>query len=110
MSDKKFKSHFRLERGTADALLQNISLKLAKTGANSEPEICPSKQLLIALWVWATPDSYRSVSQRFNISKSSVARTLRRMADVFDGMASTIIKWPECKRTLSEDVRVSRGY
>ena len=95
MSDKEFKSHFRLERGTAEALLQKISSKLMIKQANSEPEICPSKQLLIALWVWSTPDSYRSVSQRFNVSKSSVARILRRMADVLVEMASSFIKWPE---------------
>ena len=57
----------------------------------------------IALWVWSTPGSYRSVSQSFIVSKSSVARTLRRKADVLIGMASSLIKWPE--RQHAQNVR-----
>jgi len=59
-----FKSHFRMTRGTMEFVLNDIAPMLIKGQIIGQPHILPEKQLLIAVWTMATPDSYR---YNFNI-------------------------------------------
>jgi len=93
MNDAEFKSHFRLKRGTVEVLLEKIGPHLLQLTSNGESDISPMKRILITLWILATPESYRSVANRFNVSKSSVYRALRRCVDAINSLK--VIKWPE---------------
>ncbi|XP_071576255.1 putative nuclease HARBI1 [Temnothorax nylanderi] len=64
-TDVQFKSHFRMKRTTFHHILHLIkpSLLRSKSGRKT---LSPEKQFLIAIWKMATPDSYRSISEKFN--------------------------------------------
>lgn len=55
----EFKSHFRMTRGTMDFILNEIGPMLQNNECIGQPQIPAKKQLMIAIWTMATPDSYR---------------------------------------------------
>ncbi|XP_066590713.1 putative nuclease HARBI1 [Prorops nasuta] len=55
----------------------------------------PFKQLAVALWILGNQETYRSVSDRFNISKSTVWNCLLNVAHVLQNHRADYIKWPE---------------
>ncbi|KAK2719689.1 putative nuclease HARBI1 isoform X1 [Artemia franciscana] len=108
MRDGVFKSHFRLKRETVEVLMQKTSIECADRGLN----IPVQKQLLITLWIYATPDSYRSVGDRFGVSVSSVCRVVHRITDCIFALSPTIIVWPTGQRLYSviEGFRSLNGF
>lgn len=94
ISSSTFRSHFRLTKKTFENLCQILGPVIApKAEANGVgyPQTCIEKQILPVLWLLATPDSfrfvfclvelfkfysfvfmYRSVADRFNISKGTL--------------------------------------
>ncbi|KMQ87441.1 nuclease harbi1 [Lasius niger] len=73
-SGQQFKSHFRVHAGL--------------------PMISPAKQFLIATWRMATPDSYRSICEKFNVSRATALSATRRVIRALYDLAPTVIKWP----------------
>ncbi|XP_071579491.1 putative nuclease HARBI1 [Temnothorax nylanderi] len=65
MTNQDFKSHFKMRPGTFEYLLSIIGPKLQRETGGT-PMISPRKQCLLALWRLTTPDSLRSISDRFN--------------------------------------------
>nr|XP_012233082.1 PREDICTED: putative nuclease HARBI1 [Linepithema humile] len=92
-SDQQFKSHFRISRGTFKFILAIIAsrLKRIRTGLAM---ISPQKQFLIAIWRMATPDSYRSICEKFDVSKATALNATRRVVRALYNLAPTVIKWP----------------
>lgn len=72
-SQAEFKSHFRIERSCYELLLKAIIPQLSNLKEDGRPTINPEKQLLAVIWLLATPDSYRSVADRFDMAKSSLS-------------------------------------
>ncbi|XP_025262626.1 protein ANTAGONIST OF LIKE HETEROCHROMATIN PROTEIN 1-like [Camponotus floridanus] len=70
-------------------LYKNISVK---------SHIPVRKQLLATLWLLATPDSYRSVGERFDMSKSSLSVSFMRVIQALNNIAGDVIRWPRGKR------------
>jgi hypothetical protein len=93
----EFKSHFRLERGTFEALLRVVVqtgyLPLEHT--SGRPVIDPAKQVLVALWMLATPECHRSVADRFDITLSSAHRCLHRVCKALVHVRRNFIRWPQ---------------
>lgn len=59
-SAKEFQSHFRLTRPTYENLLQKIGPRLMKNdGLPGKTRIDPATQILSALWLLGTSESYR---------------------------------------------------
>jgi len=58
-SDMDFKSHFRMTSGTMDFILNEIGPMLQNNECIGQPQISAKKQLMIAIWTMATPDSYK---------------------------------------------------
>ena len=52
------------------------------------------KQILAFIWLLATPDSYRSVGCRFDLSKSTLWNCFYRILKAIINIADRIIKWP----------------
>lgn len=74
--------HFRMSRSCFERLVQHLAstdefFPTSPHGGRSRIPV--EKALLIALWTLATPDSYRSISNLFDIPKSSVLLCLRRV-------------------------------
>ncbi|KAI4458040.1 cuticle protein [Holotrichia oblita] len=81
-SEREFRENFRLRRNTftyvLNQLKDHISTSLVDKGHST---IDAKKQLLIALWYFATPDSYRSICSRFDIGKATGIRCVRRVTE-----------------------------
>ncbi|KAL7631682.1 UNVERIFIED_CONTAM: hypothetical protein RMT77_018006 [Armadillidium vulgare] len=109
MTISDFQSHFRFSRDQFEILL----LDLGQRHVNS-PQPCRRwprpKIILVSVWTLATQDSYRSIADRFNISKSFVFLYLhyftRLIIEVKD-----VIKWPndfEKNKNVQDFIR--RGF
>jgi hypothetical protein len=102
-----FKSHFRMSPSTFEAILQQIAIcpEVRKKDQNmhgGRRQINIEKTLLIVLWTLATPDSYRSVADRFNVTESSVYNCLNSIIKAINNNLSKIyIKWPKQHEKLS---------
>ncbi|KAJ8944151.1 hypothetical protein NQ314_009544 [Rhamnusium bicolor] len=61
-TDEEFRNNFRMNRRTFSAVLTLIAVKISTQDMDVGRHTIPAKaQLLIALWYFATPDSYRLV-------------------------------------------------
>lgn len=54
----------------------------------------PQDQLLLTLWILATPESFRAVGERFGIERGNSNRIFYRVVDAINELSSTFIKWP----------------
>ncbi|CAL1671753.1 unnamed protein product [Lasius platythorax] len=73
----EFKTHFRLLPATVELLLELIRPALTATrSASGRKSISAQKQFLMALWMMATPDSYRSVCIKFSLGKATAICTV----------------------------------
>ncbi|XP_029664802.1 putative nuclease HARBI1 isoform X1 [Formica exsecta] len=91
-----FKEHFRLYPATFVMILSLIGPALNATGTTIGKKPIPAeKQLYIALWFMATPDSYRSVCVKFGIGKATAFRAVRRVTYALHCIAPRFIQWPK---------------
>ena len=99
----EFRSHFRLKRCTFDSLVMVVVgtgyLPLDNNGSR-RPVIDPTKQVLVAVWMLATPECHRSVADRFNITMSSVHRCLHRVCKALVSVRTDFISWPQGKKCV----------
>ncbi|XP_043285712.1 putative nuclease HARBI1 [Venturia canescens] len=93
-SSQQFKEHFRLSRTTFENLERILTPQLMRTAESGRFTTDVRIQLLAVLWLLATPDSFRSVSDRFGISKSVLHASMRRVVTALNELADRFIKWP----------------
>ncbi|GAB1860676.1 Putative nuclease HARBI1 [Camponotus japonicus] len=60
--------------------------------------ISPRTQFLLTLWRLGTPDSFRSICERFNVGRSTALYITRRVVRALVELAPVIIKWPTNER------------
>lgn len=75
-----------------------------KNVGGSKP-ITDETSVLLALWYFANTESFRQVSDRFNVSLSSAHRCLERVVNFLLSKKSDFIKWPsevEAKRNSNQ--------
>lgn len=108
LSDRTFRSHFRISKTTFNNLCHLLGPRLASNvdGQDGRPNTPIEKQILPVLWLLATPDSYRSVADRFNIAKSTLFYFFERFVVELSSMSSGYIKWP----TLQEMVFIRKQF
>ncbi|XP_012543585.1 putative nuclease HARBI1 isoform X2 [Monomorium pharaonis] len=100
----QFQQHFRVPLYTFENLLQMIGCMLiGDDNRQGRPMIDPRKQLLSVIWLLSTPDSYRSIGDRFNMAKSSLSASFVRVVTALCRIAHRIIKWP--KRAEIEEIK-----
>ncbi|XP_034234245.1 uncharacterized protein LOC117641206 [Thrips palmi] len=97
-TDAEFKSHFRLLPATFEYVLELIGPRLHRVGSTGRPQTPARTQLLMALWMMATPNSYRSVHSRFNVGKATSIRIMRRVSKALHEIAPRFIQWPQGER------------
>lgn len=94
-----FKSHFRMTPSAFEFILNAIAIcpEFIKRGREfgGHDQINAEKALLITIWTLATPESYRSIGDRFNVSKYSVFICLHTVVGVIvNHLCRLFIKWP----------------
>ncbi|XP_066585455.1 putative nuclease HARBI1 [Prorops nasuta] len=94
-----FKSHFRLSQSTFERILEKVGPCLVRR--DGCPKVQPDKQFAIALWVLGNQEVYRSIADRFDLSKSTLWECVFNVAFVFlTNHVKEYIKWPEPQQIL----------
>lgn len=92
-----------MERDTFNFLLHLIGPKLDQNFPfKGREQVDVTKQLLITIYVLATPDSYRSISERFGVARSTAWFSVKRVVRAIYSIRNQIIRWPtheEAQRT-----------
>ena len=113
---EEFRNHFRLSRGTVQLILE----RLAACPGFAEPEECPGrervpleKQLLVVIWLLGNQETFRSVSDRFDLARSTTHRVFRKVCNALScKLGKTVIRWPrgrESQNTM-EGFRASHRF
>ncbi|XP_066595395.1 uncharacterized protein [Prorops nasuta] len=110
MSDSTFKTHFRMSKASFEILINqagNISNRnpVLHVGA---PKMIFEKEFMITIWYLANLESFRSVSERFGIAKSTCWEVLYRTCHALININKhfEIIKWPDEEKQL----QISQGF
>ncbi|XP_039313510.1 uncharacterized protein LOC120359578 [Solenopsis invicta] len=79
-------------------IFENLENRLGPLLFNPEaigrPAIPIHTQLLATIWLLSTPDSFRSVGEKFDMSKSSLNDSVRRVVQSLNSVANEVITWP----------------
>ena len=103
MSDSSFRQHFRLSRPTAQRLVNILETcpEIPVPRERGRPTVEIEKQLLITIWYRGNPECIRSVSDRFDVSRSTVLRVTTRICNALvNNIAPHFIQWPSGDRLL----------
>ncbi|CAM1154173.1 Uncharacterised protein r2_g4242 [Pycnogonum litorale] len=68
------------------------------------------KSTLTILWILCTPDSYRSISERFGISKGTLHYLYTCFVDCFYQTSSTYINWPTLDKMIETSTKIKATY
>ena len=102
-TDSVFRSHFRPSRTSAELLtgLLGTCPEIPSKHTRGRQPVSVEKQLLLTLLVLGNPECVRSVSDRFDVTKSSVYRIVRRVCKaIVNNYAKMFIRWPQGERSL----------
>ena len=84
-------------------------LEVSSQHLRGRPPVSVKKQLLITMWVLGNPETIRSVSDRFNVTKSSVFRIVRRICHaIVNNLAAQFISWPSRERLKKVEEQFQR--
>ncbi|XP_008210259.1 putative nuclease HARBI1 [Nasonia vitripennis] len=110
-TEKEFQEHYRMNRTTFYYLLHLIrpSLMGEVLGFGKLP-IPPEKQLFITLYVLGSPDSYRSVTTKFDVGKATAWRALLRDVNAICQYRNYFIRWPSQNEVISTFNRIEARY
>lgn len=108
----QFRENFRMTPDIFEVVLREFSPKLLAINKFSPVTklMDPRKQLLSVLWLLATPDSYRSIAERFDMGKSSLHRSFIHVVKVVISKSQQLIKWPQGReQTTAEKFKKFAG-
>ncbi|XP_029158971.1 putative nuclease HARBI1 [Nylanderia fulva] len=95
MHDKTFKSHFRLTRGSFEVVRSAVGPMLESNYNNGgHPNVSLEKAILSTLWLLANQDSFREVSNLFNLSPSTVHKVFYDVCNALCNMINEHLYWP----------------
>ncbi|XP_052276849.1 putative nuclease HARBI1 isoform X2 [Dreissena polymorpha] len=107
-SDMEFKSHFRMQRSTFEALCREVAPSMQR-----ERSMTVNTRLLATIWMLSNKECYRSVADRFGISKGTLHLTVIQTCQTLSNLKDKYIKFPEARRemlSLAEGFRVRCGF
>ncbi|TGZ57223.1 putative nuclease HARBI1 [Temnothorax longispinosus] len=76
---KQFQENFRMSAPAFEILLAVIAPLLENRTGTGRPTTRIEKQLLAVVWLLATPDCFRSIGMKFDMSKSTLHSCFRRV-------------------------------
>ncbi|XP_018366334.1 PREDICTED: putative nuclease HARBI1 isoform X2 [Trachymyrmex cornetzi] len=98
---KQFRHHFRMTPETFENLENRLGPILFNPEALGRPVISVRIQLLSTIWLLSTPDSFRSVSEKFDLGKSSLNDCVRRVVQALNSIGNEVIRWPMGQKLIT---------
>ncbi|CAM4571328.1 unnamed protein product, partial [Lepidochelys kempii] len=114
--DKQWLQNFRMRKATSMGLCEELAHSLRRKDTRLRAALMVEKQVAIAVWKLATPDSFRSVANQFAVGKSTVGIVLMQVCraincillrrtvtpgnahDIVDGFAQ--MGFPNCRGVI----------
>ncbi|XP_074101041.1 uncharacterized protein LOC141528733 [Cotesia typhae] len=62
---------------------------------NIDDDIPLQKKILLTIWILATPDSFRSVADRFGLPKSNADLIFKEIVDILSNLLPQFVRWPD---------------
>lgn len=101
--DTLWQENFRMSRQTFMELCDMLRPVLERQTTNMRAPISVEKQLAIAIWKLATPDSYRSVAECFGVGRSTVSRIVMEVCQALYDVYHHVVQ-------LSRPQEVMKGF
>ncbi|XP_063775475.1 putative nuclease HARBI1 [Pseudophryne corroboree] len=94
--DEEWMSHFRMSRPTFQYLLDLLTPALTMQTTHYRTPIQPRRRLVIALWWYATPGEYRTISCLFGVGISTVCSVIHQVTKaILDTLYKRFICLPQ---------------
>ncbi|XP_061085078.1 uncharacterized protein LOC133118834 [Conger conger] len=103
MDDYTFARHFHVTKPQ----FEYLQMKLQENGIKKEhsqglPPVPVTKKVLMFLWYMANQNSFREISDKFDVSQSSAHRIILEVLHIMSTMGQTFISWPNtCEKAAS---------
>ncbi|WAR13540.1 LOW QUALITY PROTEIN: HARB1-like protein [Mya arenaria] len=101
-SDVEFQSHFRMHRSTFEELCKIVAPDMAR-----ERSISLETRMLATLWMLGNMECYRSVANRFGISKGTLHLTVMSSSKALCQQKSNFISFLTTRREMDQ---VAEGF
>lgn len=111
-SEQDFKSHFRLQRKTVEYLIIEYTRYKDEIAVNSPPlrgraQLPPNLCIYVSLWYLGNQEPFRTVSDKFDISISSVYSIICEVTNWLCKISAQHIHWP---RANNEKIRTANEF
>ncbi|XP_066588108.1 putative nuclease HARBI1 [Prorops nasuta] len=106
--DDQFYSHFRMNKETFLELEKLLMPHISKAYKTD-----PRKKILLTIWILTTPESFRSVSDRFGFPKSIGWLVFKEVVWALKKLMPSLIKWPNNEELLNSErifIERSQGF
>ena len=92
-----YRSHFRMSSSTFELLAQLLapSEHIPKGNAFGRRPIEARKQIALTVWALANQETCRQISDRFDVTMSSVSRCIGRVLKALVDLRTDLIRWPK---------------
>lgn len=110
--EEQWMAHFRMSRATFGFILDLLTPVLRKQTTKFRQPIAPNRRLAIALWWYATPGEYRTISCLFGVGIATVCKIIYEVTQALvDTLYQRFICLPKGQR-LDETIDgfKRRGY
>ncbi|XP_063775474.1 putative nuclease HARBI1 [Pseudophryne corroboree] len=110
--DEEWMSHFRMSRPMFQYLLDLLTPALTMQTTHYRTPIQPRRRLVIALWWYATPGEYRTISCLFGVGISTVCSVIHQVTKaILDTLYKRFICLPQ-GQSLDDTIKgfVQHGY
>ncbi|XP_055856230.1 uncharacterized protein LOC129919394 [Episyrphus balteatus] len=101
-SDCDFKRHFRLQRTTAQVLIDRyvLSERFNTTIRRGLPKTSAEKEIYIFLWYMANTNTFREISNLFGMSISTAWSVINRVSEWLISIGHEYVSWPNTYEAL----------
>ncbi|XP_074553186.1 uncharacterized protein LOC141809867 [Halichoeres trimaculatus] len=103
LEDQTFSRHFRVTKPQFEYLVKKLRDNgIEKQHSKGLPPVPATKKVLMFLWYMANQNSFREMSDKFEVSQSTAHRIILQVLDTMCTMGSSFIRWPNaCEREAS---------
>ncbi len=102
MDEHKFRRHLRVTWALFDVLLLKLNQHIQTLHVGGRPDVPLHQKLAMFLWYMGNQNSFRELSDKFNVSQSTAHRVILELLRTLCSLTSSFISWPrECEKTTS---------
>ncbi|XP_073848607.1 uncharacterized protein isoform X1 [Musca autumnalis] len=112
-TEEEFKMHFRISRTMFNTLCSMFADSEYYKNLRADKRMSSEDHLAIFLWFAGHEAScFRDISDRFNVTISTVSRTITRVTNFLSRLSPQVIKWPtdEEKAASSQFFKARCGF